>query len=188
MKDLAARIAALPPEKRAQLEAHLRKSGMSLPTTNRIPRRPVSEAASSRRIPLSFAQQRLWFLDQLEPNNPAYNIPVAFRFTGKLNVAALEGSIVEIVRRHQTLRTSFANDGNEPVAVIAPEVEVTLPIVDVQDVPAPERESCARQLAEEEARRPFRLDCSSLLRVLLIQLAPQEHVLVLTLHHIAGDG
>src|SRR5262245_48739012 len=125
-------------------------------------------------LPLSFAQQRLWFLNQWEPGNPAYNIPLAYRITGQLAVAALKQSLGEIVKRHEILRTTFAALNAEPVQIIAPDLVVTLPLTDLRELPATDREVEAQRLATEEARRPFDLAQGPLMRVGLLRLADEE--------------
>jgi len=139
-------------------------------------------------FPMSFAQQRLWFLDQLEPGSAAYNIPAAIHLTGPLNMAALEQSLNEIVQRHEVLRTTFAIVEGQPVQVIAPTLTLTLPVVDPSNLPETEREAEARRLATEEARRPFDLARGPLLRTTLLRLGEEEHVLLLTMHHTVSDG
>ncbi len=139
-------------------------------------------------LPLSFAQQRLWFLDQLEPNNSFYNNPTAIRLTGQLDLAALERSLNEIVRRHESLRTTFAAVGGRPTQVIAPEFKLAMPIIDMRGLPKPEREAEALRRATEETQRPFDLARGPLLRAQLLQLGEQEYVALLTLHHIVSDG
>jgi amino acid adenylation domain-containing protein len=142
-------------------------------------------------IPLSFAQQRLWFLDQLEPGSPAYNIPLAVRLTGELPVDLLERIFAEVVRRHESLRTTFTVKAGRPVQVIAPVPAMVPPDVAVTDLshqPAESREETARAAALEEARRPFDLQRGPLLRLRLVRLAEREHLLLVTLHHIVSDG
>ena len=139
-------------------------------------------------FPTSFAQQRLWFVHQWEPGTPLYNIPCSFRLTGRLDVAALEQSFNELVRRHESLRTSFSDVDGQPVQVITPSLTVTLLVVDLSSIPGAEHESEALRLATEEARRPFDLTQVPLLRASVLQMAEQEHVLLLTLHHIVSDG
>ncbi|HZN91762.1 MAG TPA: condensation domain-containing protein, partial [Myxococcales bacterium] len=131
-------------------------------------------------MPLSFAQQRLWFLDQLEPNNPLYNVPVALRLSGALDVPALEKSLGELIRRHEALRTTFRVERGQPVQVISPGSSVHL-----QVVPATEEE--ARRLASEEAQKPFDLANGPLVRGSLLRLAEREHVLLLAMHQIVSD-
>ena len=139
-------------------------------------------------LPLSFAQQRLWFIDQLEPGNSAYNFPAAVRLKGPLNVTALEQSVNEIVKRHEALRTTFATVDGRPVQVIAPTLTVRPPVVNLQELLAGEREAEVRRLVIEEARRPFNLARGPLLRITLLRLAEEEHVGLLTMHHIVSDG
>ena len=139
-------------------------------------------------LPLSFAQQRLWFIDQLEPGTAAYNIPGAVRLSGVLDVAALERSFTEIVRRHEALRTRFETIEGAAVQVIDEAAAVVLRCVDLRSTVAAEREGAARREAEAEAQRPFDLQAGPLLRVLLLQLEEEEQVLVVTMHHIVSDG
>ncbi len=149
---------------------------------------PILPVPRDGDLPLSFAQQRLWFIDQLEPGNSAYNFPAAVRLRGSLNVAALERSVNEIVKRHEALRTTFATVDGRPVQVIAPTLTVKPPIVNLQELPESEREAEVRRLAIEEAQRPFNLAQGPLLRVTLLRLAEEEHVGLLTMHHIVSDG
>ncbi len=137
---------------------------------------------------LSFAQQRLWFLDQLEPNNPFYNIPLGIRLSGPLDVEALEWALTEVLRRHEILRTTYQVMNNTPVQVIAPAEKISLPLVDLTSLADDAREAESQRLAHEEAKRPFNLAIDRMLRARLICLGPDEHVLVLVIHHIAGDG
>jgi len=139
-------------------------------------------------FPTSFGQQRLWFLHQWEPGTPLYNMPRSFRLTGRLDIAALEQSVNELVRRHESLRTFFSVVDGQPLQVITPNLTVTLPVMDLSSLTDAERESEALRLATEEARHPFDLSRGPLLRVTLLRLAEQEHVLLLTLHHIVSDG
>ncbi|MFY9573907.1 MAG: amino acid adenylation domain-containing protein [Blastocatellia bacterium] len=139
-------------------------------------------------LPVSFAQQRLWFLEQLEPGTPAYNMPAAVRLTGNLDVATLERSFTEIVRRHEVLRTTFAEVEGEPVQVVAPGLELRLRLVNLSDVPHARRAAEIEQIAIEEARRPFDFSKGPLLRVSLLRTSHRDHVLLLTMHHIVSDG
>ncbi|MCA1810659.1 MAG: condensation domain-containing protein, partial [Halobacteriales archaeon] len=151
---------------------------------------PAQEAgaAGADAFPLSFAQQRLWFIHQWAPASAAYNLPVVLQLTGALDAAALEGSLAEIVRRHATLRTTYAVSGGEPVQLVAPFRGFTLPAEEVAG-PTPEaRLRSALQLAEAEGRRPFDLRAGPVLRARLLRCDPQEHLLLLTFHHIAFDG
>ena len=149
---------------------------------------PITKVDREHPLPLSFAQQRLWFLDQLEPENPFYNIATGVRLHGELNVEALERSVSEIVRRHESLRTRFNMFDGQPVQVISPEFKVELPIIDLSNLPAGERETKARQLSSQQGHQPFDLEEGPLLRVSLLRLSDEEHVLILVLHHIVSDG
>ncbi|HSK78975.1 MAG TPA: amino acid adenylation domain-containing protein, partial [Thermoanaerobaculia bacterium] len=133
---------------------------------------------------LSFAQQRLWLLDRLEPGSAAYNIPAAVELAGRLDVAALCAALSEVVRRHEALRTTFPLAAGEPVQVVAEPAGFSLPLVDLESVPEAE----ASRLAAAEARRPFDLGRGPLLRAVLLRPAAGRHVLLLNLHHIVSDG
>ena len=139
-------------------------------------------------LPLSFAQQRLWFLDQLEPGSHAYNMPGAVRISGSLDQAALEKSLDEIVRRHETLRTTFPLRGGEPVQVVAAPAPLNLPVTDLRELPLGEREAQLDEILTREAHEPFDLARGPLLRVKLVRQADDEHVLLVTMHHIVSDG
>ncbi|HTG31557.1 MAG TPA: amino acid adenylation domain-containing protein [Thermoanaerobaculia bacterium] len=139
-------------------------------------------------LPLSFAQQRLWFIDQLEPGSPLYNLPLALRVEGPLQPAVLQRCLGEIVRRHEALRTVFVLRGDSPVQVIQPPAPFTLPLVDLSGLPELARKAEARALAVEEAGRPFDLARDPKLRGLLLRSAAEDHAVALTLHHVASDG
>jgi len=149
---------------------------------------PLQSVDRQSTLPLSFTQERLWFLDQLEPGNPFYNIVAAVRLVGPLDRKALERSLDEVVQRHESLRTSFVKQGGEPRQVIAEQVAVSLPVLDLGTYPADQRESIAHQQALALAQRPFDLANGPLWRAHVFQLDAQEHVLVLILHHIIADG
>ncbi|HSK80236.1 MAG TPA: condensation domain-containing protein, partial [Thermoanaerobaculia bacterium] len=138
--------------------------------------------------PLSFAQQRLWFIDQLEPGSALYNMPVALRVEGPLHVAVLRCTLSEIVRRHEALRTVFAAPEGSPVQLVQPAQPFRLPVVDLAGLQETPREMQALALAGEEAGRPFDLARGPMLRGVLLRLTGADHVLALTLHHIASDG
>jgi amino acid adenylation domain-containing protein len=152
----------------------------------RVP--PLVPVERRGRMPLSFAQQRLWFLHQLEPETPAYNVPAAVRLNGQLNVTALEQSFNEIIRRHESLRTTFATDQTGPVQIIAPAQKLSLAVLDISALPERERELEAERIAADEARLPFDLSQGPVLRVRLLRLGEAEHILLLTMHHIVSDG
>ena len=183
MSDLSQRIAGLSPEKLKLLAQRLQKkeSVFSQPQI-------VRQSRESNFFPLSFAQQRLWFLDQLQPGNSAYNISQPMRLVGCLNVAALEESFHEVVRRHEVLRTTFTVVDGQPLQVIAPSLRFTLPVVNLQELSQEQRDAEVLRLASEEAQQPFDLTKGPLLRVTLLQLAAAEYALLLTMHHIVADG
>jgi len=137
---------------------------------------------------LSFAQQRLWFLDQFEPNNSVYNVPIGLRLRGPLNVASLERSLNEIVRRHEALRTTFPAIEGQPFQLISESLALSLPVTDLTDLAASQRENEALRLANQEAQRPFDLTRGPLVRATLLRLSPEDHILLLTLHHIVSDA
>ena len=137
--------------------------------------------------PLSFSQQRLWFLGQLDPHSPAYNVPAAVRLTGRLDRAALAQSINEIVRRHEVFRTTFSLKQGEPVQVITPVLNVELPVIDIDAMDDAASRAEAERLITEKARQPFDLVGGPLLRVLLLSLRPEEHVFLIVTHHIISD-
>lgn len=138
--------------------------------------------------PLSFSQERLWFLYQLEPDSAVYNIPIAIRLEGSLNIPALEQALSEIVRRHEALRTTFSAVEEKPVQVIASAQTLKLPVVNLSELPEAESKLEAQRLATEEVRLPFDLVRGPLLRIKLLCLRPEEHVLILAMHHIISDG
>src|SRR5262249_38331087 len=148
---------------------------------------PIVQVPRDRPIPLSFAQQRLWVLDRMESNNPLYNIPRTVRLIGDLNVKALVKALNEIVRRHESQRTTFAiGPDNQPVQVITNSLVLAVPAVDLSGTPQPEL--AVREIAAEEARTPFDLSKGPLLRAKLLKLDARNHVLLLTMHHIVSDA
>ena len=149
---------------------------------------PDDQDADVYVFPASFGQQRLWFLNELEPDSSFYNIPLVARVKGALKHNVLRLAVNEIVARHETLRTTFASEHGELVQLIAPVVEVPLPVIDLTKTPEDERESTAAQLAKAEADAPFNLARGPLLRAGLVKLRPDEHLLLLTMHHICSDG
>ncbi len=181
--DISERRSKLSPAKQALLERRLQDALMPSSESQVIPRRPDQDP-----VPLSFAQERLWFLDQWEPGNPAYNRPVALRLTGPLKVTALEQALSEILRRHEALRATFSTKEGRPVQVITSAEPLNLPVVNLSGLPSTEREPQAMRLATEEAQRPFDLAQGPLLRATLLRLDREEHVLLLVIHHIAFDG
>ncbi len=138
--------------------------------------------------PLSFPQQRLWFLDRLEPGHPVYNMAHAVRLRGPFAPAALAAALDRMVARHEALRTTFTDRGGRPVQVVAPRLAMTLPCVDLRALPPARREREQARLVREEARRAFDLERGPLLRLLALRAADGEHAVVLVMHHIVGDG
>ena len=149
---------------------------------------PIQAVLRDRELPLSFAQERLWFLAQLVPDDPFYNMPGALRLRGNLDTRALAGSMNAIVARHEALRTAFVSLEGRAVQVIAPSLTLDLPVVDLSDMAADGREVRARELAMEEAQRPFDLSQKPLLRMHLVRMADDDHVLIYNMHHIVSDG
>ena len=184
--DPSRRTSDLSPEKLALLVMRMKKKSAQAPaegrTAGRIPRR-----ASTGPAPLSFAQQRLWLLDRLEPGSTAYNMPSPARLRGAMDVAALERALDEIVRRHESLRTTFVEEEAEPVQVVAPATRFRLPMVDLEGLPEQARRDEERRLLEED-KRPYDLVHGPLFRVALVRLGSDDHALLLDMHHIVSDG
>ena len=147
---------------------------------------PILPAKREKSLPLSWAQQRLWFLHQLESESSAYTIPFPLKMSGKLNIKALEQALQQIVQRHEVLRTHFQIVNNQPVQVIVPHLTLTLPVLDLQNWPDPWQELEKQALLL--AQKPFDLAQDSVIRVTLWQLSPEEHLLLILIHHIAGDA
>ncbi|HEU0079606.1 MAG TPA: amino acid adenylation domain-containing protein, partial [Longimicrobiaceae bacterium] len=139
-------------------------------------------------LPLSFAQRRLWFIDQLEPGSAAYNMPFPLRMCGAFSLHALERAVTRIVRRHESLRTTFPLLDGEPVQHVAPPAPVWLPVVDLGGVESAAREAELERLASAEARRPFDLAAGPLLRTTVVRLAEEENGVLFTMHHVVSDG
>ena len=171
-------------ERKPEILAFLRQTD-SVPQTTATPIQSISRQTD---LPLSFAQQRLWFLSQLEPDSTAYNICGAFLLTGNLNVSALEQSLDQIVRRHESLRTTFSTVDELPVQSIAPNISLPLPVIDLQHLPYEQRQTVALQFAAKDEQQPFDLAQGPLLRTTLLRLDAEEHVLMIATHHIVSDG
>jgi len=169
--------------KRALLKALLQEKGVETPSQRTIPR-----IEKTGLVPLSFAQQRLWVLDQFELGRPSYNITAAVRLKGSLDVYIMERSLQEIVRRHETLRTAFIRVEGEPLQVVQDDVNLPLPLVDLRGVAKEKREAQAQEVAKKEARYLFDLSKAPLLRVTLLQLKEAEYMLIIIMHHIISDG
>jgi amino acid adenylation domain-containing protein len=149
---------------------------------------PPRTARTLKTAPLSFAQQRLWFLDQFEPQSILYNLPAALRLKGRLNIEALGASLSEIVKRHESLRTTFGMAEERPVQIVHEPQASNLTVNDLCQFPGDEREEIADRLMREEAEAPFDLTEGPLLRTQLLRLAEDDHILLLTMHHIVSDG
>ena len=177
------RRARLSPEKQALLETRLRGDAVKPRQLNTIPRRDQSKA-----IPLSFTQESLWLQFQLEPEGITYNLPAAIRLVGSLNIAALEYSINEIIKRHDVLRTNFAFVDSQVTQVIAPVLTLTLSMIELQDLENEEKQERVTQLIASEKAAHFNLVTDPLLRIKLIRLSTTEHIVLFTTHHIISDG
>jgi amino acid adenylation domain-containing protein len=164
----------------AQVEALRRADRPQLPA--------IVPAAREQDPPLSFAQERLWFMDQLQPGSAFYNIPLALRLTGALDVPALGRALAEVVRRHEALRTVFREADGAPVQVIPPFAGFDLPVEELSGLGAKKREATVLRRATDEAARPFDLAEGPLFRAKLLRLKDDEHVLLACMHHIVGDG
>ncbi|MEM1254707.1 MAG: amino acid adenylation domain-containing protein [Cyanobacteria bacterium P01_H01_bin.21] len=182
MDNLAERISQLSPEQLAKLTQKLQQKQ---PQTTAIPVLP----RDTDRFPLSFAQQRLWFLHQLQPESPFYNVPAAIRITGPLNVSILERSLTAMLDRHEPLRTIFGVDsGQTPVQVIQPASHWSLEVIDLQNVSSEQQQQQVEQLKTATAETPFDLAKGPLLRTQLIRLAPDRYSLYICFHHVITDG
>jgi amino acid adenylation domain-containing protein len=181
MNELLSEAAHSATERRELLERLLRQERVASPP-GIVPR------SAGEDVPLSFVQEQLWFLDRLEPGNPAYNIAATVRFGGPLDPVALQQALRALVCRHDILRTTFIAGAGQPVQVVAPNLPLAMPLMDLRDLPETQRQSSAQELALSEARKPFDLASGPLLRASLLRLADDEHLLLLTVHHIAADG
>jgi len=177
MNEISDRFRGLSPEKRALLAR-----GLKARRTPAIPKRAPNGPA-----PLSFAQERLWFLHEATPELTAYNIPRVYRLRGELNVAALQRALYFLVERHETLRTIYRFEGGDPVQIVAPPQGLSLPLTSLENMPAAGRDAECDRIANAERARPFDLGSETALRARLIRLAPCDHVLLMVVHHIAMD-
>ena len=181
--DIASRIAALSPAKRALLELAI-NARVSNDESSAVP--TITRQQQRIRAPLSFSQQRLWFLDQLHPGKADYNLPQLLLVEGPLNLEALCYALNAIVARHESLRTTFCKQEDEGFQRIAPELLIEIPVVDLCDREM--RQTELQRLIDEEADRPFDLASGPLLRAKLFRLAPERHILLINMHHIVSDG
>jgi amino acid adenylation domain-containing protein len=183
--DLSRRTGDLSPEKLALLVLRMKKKKAAEAQAARpagVARRPGTGPA-----PLSFSQQRLWLLDRLEPGSTAYNMPSPIRLRGALDRMAMERALDEIVRRHESLRTHFVDQEDEPVQVIVPHAGFRLPLADLAGLPGEARAAEERRLLIED-KQAFDLESGPLFRAMLVRLAPEEHLLLIDMHHIVSDG
>ena len=178
--DIKAELAA----RKAEILAFISQANQALQSSSES----IQPVPRQGNIPLSFAQQRLWFFSQLEPDSSAYNIPAAVRLTGKLNVDALSKSINEIIRRHEILRTTFTVVDGEAIQVIGNGKNFIFSVIDLQTLSEVEKQQEVINLATLEAQKPFDLGQDYLIRASLLQLSETDHVLLLTMHHIVSDG
>jgi len=181
MSTLSDPIADLSPEQLAKLRYELKASKAR--KQEEIPRRVPGEPC-----PLSFAQQRLWFIAQLEPDNPFYNCLEILRLIGKLNLLVIEQTFSELVRRHEILRTTFDLVGGEPAQLVSSEFRLNLRVIDLESLPESQRESQATKLFSVEILRPFDLTRGPLLRLVVLRISEHEHTIVFATHHLTSDG
>ncbi|MBJ2348019.1 non-ribosomal peptide synthase/polyketide synthase [Pseudomonas alvandae] len=180
---LARRFIGLPLDKRQMFLAALDKEGVD------FSRFPIPQGVEAEdRQALSYAQRRMWFLWQLDPESGAYNLPGAVRLKGALSLSALEQAFASLVARHETLRTVFQRQADDSLLQVPTDAPLMIERQDLSGLPAGEREQAVRQAAQAQSMRPFDLSNGPLLRVELLKLDAQEHVLLLTLHHIVSDG
>jgi amino acid adenylation domain-containing protein len=149
---------------------------------------PIVPVSRDRQLPLSFSQQRLWFIDRFEPDSAAYNVPAGVRLRGQINVPALEQALSELIRRHEALRTVFAEVDGLPVQVIIPAEPLPLAITEIAGLSEDERLIAARRIVTDDALLPFDLARGPLLRTGLLRLADDDHIVLFTMHHIVSDG
>ena len=188
MEDISKRIAALSPAKRALLQQILRAKSSSAQQATVSKKELAASSERPARLPLSYAQQRVWFLDKLEGSSAEYNIREAWRLKGELDCAVLERALNALVARHETLRTYFVEEDGEPAQVVEPAAYIRLAIGDVSALAKDDREQTIVDNIRAEAERPFDLGRGPLLRARLLKLGEREHVFLCTFHHIIFDG
>src|SRR5215213_3830210 len=186
MKDLSDRISALSPQQRAMFELlrskQQQKKAAAGPPPGPIPRRTAPGPA-----PLSFDQERVWFLHQLDPQETAYNIATITKIRGRLDLPRLTAALNEVVRRHESWRTVLPAVDGRPVQVVLPHLELHAPVVDLREIPAERRRALSPEIARDLARQPFDLDHGPLVRAVLVRQANEEHDCILAVHHIVTD-
>jgi amino acid adenylation domain-containing protein len=182
MTDMTQRLAALPAERRAQFLAQLRAQAEDAARQGPTPRGDTGPA------PLSHAQETLWFLSRFTPDGPAYNVPWCTRLQGDLDVSALRSALAAVVARHEALRTAIVEREDGPVQVVAPEIPVKLPLIEVAGDDHEQRLAAARALVGERIKAPFDLSTAPMWRAVLIKVAPDDHLLLFEAHQIAFDA
>ncbi|MGH9869511.1 MAG: amino acid adenylation domain-containing protein [Candidatus Polarisedimenticolia bacterium] len=185
MKDLTERLAALSPEQRALLDARLRARGISAPRPVAI--RPIPDRGKLPWFPTSLDQERLWFVDQMEPGNPAYNIHTSTRLQGPMDAALMRRAVNAAIARHEVLRTTIRAVDGRPVQVVAPSLEIDVPVLDLSGLPASEREAAGQRAAVEAAAVRFEMDRGPLIRVGLVRLDHEDHILTICMQHAITD-
>ncbi len=185
-KQAAGWVSGLAPEGRSALIQRLR-SRMA-PGRKQGAREEITRAAREGALPASVGQSALWLLERLTPGSAVFNVPGRLRLRGELDVSALRQALNELLRRHESLRTSFQERDGLPVQLIAPSCEIDIRLEDLQRLDSPERERRCAQLTAVEARTPFELERAPLLRASVLRLAPQEHLALITTHHLVSDG
>ncbi|MEG4503173.1 amino acid adenylation domain-containing protein [Microcoleus sp. F6_B4] len=188
MSDLQKRLEKLSPAQRELVLKKLQAEKQNSKTNDKSKVPTIAPVSREQPIPLSWNQQRLWFLEQLEGSSSTYNIPAVVEIGGNLSLKALEQAIQEIVRRHEVLRTSFSQFNGVPVQNIAPELTLTLPVIDLQGLSEQKQSEEVKRLVTNEAQKPFELSKSPLLRVTILRQSKESYVLLVTMHHIISDG
>jgi hypothetical protein len=183
MSEIAEKLAGLTPKQRELLELRLKRKRAGAPGAAITRRAPGAEP-----LPLSFAQQRLWFIDQLQPGSVFFNVSTALRLSGALDVMAFGRALTEVVGRHEVLRTTFRTVDGEPFQIIGAAEDFPLRVIDLSGLVAGERDGRLRDLMSEEERAPFDLAEGPLLRAALVRLAANEHAVLFTIHHVICDG
>ncbi|MWC29594.1 non-ribosomal peptide synthetase/MFS transporter [Paenibacillus sp. MMS18-CY102] len=186
MNVLLERINQLPPDKRQQLLDQIKSKMASKQPHQKI--LPQPREAGENRFPLSYSQQRLWFVHQWEPDSPSYNIPCVFEFQREVEAALLEKAVHTIIERHEVLRTTYHTVEEEPVQTVHPFSPIGLQVIDLQQLPQEEKRRKRDALIKEKALEPFRLEQQFPIKAYLFTLNPDEHTLLLNVHHIACDG
>jgi len=188
MSDLLKRLENLSPEKRELVLQKLKQQQSKTDNNQQKQKSSLIPVSREEDIPLSFAQTRLWFLAQFDQENSPYHVPIFWEIKGSINLKALEQAISEIINRHEILRTTFSVVNESPVQVINPPYQLTIPVINLEGETENIKLEKARQLASEELQTPFELSTSPLLRVKLLEINPQFHILLLVIHHIIFDG